>query len=118
MGSDLLPYARELMVTVLANLELKLALYDGIVPSNYSTQSEVAAPGYEAGGKSIELDAEDDALSFKAVVWPDSSITASGALIYDVKTGKGLIRSAFSAETSVRDEFEIGLEVESLVELV
>ena len=71
----------------------KMALYNssatlGAATTAYSATNEVVATGYTAGGKAmaggvVTLDGTTAIVDFNDVVWPASTITARGALIYN-----------------------------------
>lgn len=117
MKVEFLDFARQTMYDALAGLNCKMALYDGEPPKAYTMKGEVKATGYLVGGKAVKFEGEG-CLSCPDVVWPDSDITASGALIYDAKTGKGLLRATFPNKTSFRDDFTVSVAGDALVEIV
>lgn len=86
----------------LATDTLFIALYTAfsdIGPNTtaYTTQNEVVGTGYTAGGQqlqgvtiSIGVDGEVY-VNFNNVVWPSASLTARGALIYNVTQANGSV---------------------------
>lgn len=71
----------------------KIALYTNAATLNasttgYTTSGEVTGPGYTAGGNTLVISVpptntnDISYLSFNDVLWPGSTITARGALIY------------------------------------
>lgn len=75
--------------------QFMLALYTASAPldpdatTNYITDGEVVAPGYTAGGQLLTQPqilsmAQIAYVTFADPVWPASSITARGALLYDL----------------------------------
>jgi hypothetical protein len=89
---------KEAMLQLLAGHNVKLALYEeganlDFTTATYTTAGEVSAPGYDAGGKSltgfaVAVDGEVAYATWDTpVVWPNSTITARGALLYDATDG-------------------------------
>ena len=76
----------------------KIALYTNAATLNaattaYTTSNEASGTGYVAGGKDLVISTTPTTygttayVSFAAIVWPTSSITARGALIYQAGGG-------------------------------
>lgn len=75
----------------------KMALYTSAATLSkatgaYSTAGEVVGTGYTAGGQTLTgltqaLDADTAIMDFADASWPNSTITARGAVIYDSTNG-------------------------------
>jgi hypothetical protein len=58
----------------------------------YTTDGEIAGPGYEAGGQplagiQVDLSGDDAFITWDDPVWPNATIEADGALIYNASRG-------------------------------
>jgi len=99
----------------------KIALYTGaasIGPETtvYSTDGEVVAAGYTAGGEILSIAQTPTIgtqtgnatayISFENVTW-DASITARGALIYDYGSGKAVCVLDFGADKTSTTTFTV-----------
>jgi hypothetical protein len=115
---------KEAMLQLLAGHDIKIALYDAgadlsFVTAVYTAADEVVAPGYTAGGKSLTgfTVAVDGQVAFATwdtpVVWPNSTITARGALLYDATDGdRALAVIDFGHNVaSTDDDFKVKLPV-------
>jgi hypothetical protein len=115
---------KEAMLQLLAGHDIKIALYEGSATLSYqtaayTTSGEVVAPGYAAGGKSLTgfTVAVDGQVAFATwdtpVVWPNSTITARGALIYDATDAdRALSVIDFGRNVaSTDDDFKVKLPV-------
>jgi hypothetical protein len=77
--------------------DYRMALYAVAATLNkgttvYSATNEVSGPGYTAGGKSLtsrsaSLDTDTAIIDFADPAWPNATITARGALIYNASRG-------------------------------
>lgn len=103
---NLLPKASNRLKDFVRAHNFYVALYStSKARDSYSPFGEVVAQGYEPGGKKIIL--QDD-LSCDCVVWPNSTITAMSALVYDKNTGLGFVFCAWDEPVkSTRDEFTV-----------
>jgi len=84
----------------------------------YTTRGEVVAKGYSAGGQALKgfkiLRPTERTVAItwdSPVLWPDSVITARGALIYNASRGNSaVVVLDFGKDiTSTDHEFEVGL---------
>jgi len=97
----------------------KLALYTssatlGAGTTVYSATNEITGPGYTAGGETmtgaaISLDGTTAIVDFDDVVWPDATITARGALIYNTsKADRAVVVLDFGSDkTSTAGDFVV-----------
>jgi hypothetical protein len=75
----------------------KIALYTTDPNSDvYTSRGEVTGKNYQAGGKSLsgyvcDMTGSTAYVNFSSPQWPDSSITASFALIYNTNDGNGTL---------------------------
>jgi len=113
---------KEAMLQTLAGHDVKIALYAeaaSISPGTpaYTTAGEVVADGYDAGGKSLTgfATAVDGEVAYATwdtpVVWPNSTITARGALLYDADDGDRALASIDFGRNvaSTDDDFKVKL---------
>jgi hypothetical protein len=89
---------KEAMLQLLAGHDIRIALYTdaaslGAGTAAYTTAGEVVADGYTARGKSLTgftvvVDGEVAYATWNTpVVWPNATITARGALLFDADAG-------------------------------
>jgi hypothetical protein len=115
---------KEAMLQTLAGHDVRIALYTdaasiGAGTPAYTTSGEVAAPGYTAGGASLTgfttvVEGEVAYATWDTpVVWPNSTITARGALLYDADEGnRALAVIDFGRNVaSTDDDFKVKLPV-------
>lgn len=108
--------------------EIRVALYtDGTNISAQSLRSyggtgEVSARGYEKGGKVltgklIRIDGDSVSLTWTTpVIWPNSDISARGAVIYKAATGEAIAAVDFGAVvTSSNHEFAFHCPASGLI---
>lgn len=104
----------------LATNTLKMALYTGFASigpttTSFTTTDEVVGTGYTSGGKTLTgvvITANPDGtvyVNFDNVVWPASSFTARGALIYNAtQSNKSIAVLDFGADkTCVNQTFTV-----------
>lgn len=94
----------------------KIALYTALANLNnttaaYTPVNEVVATGYAAGGLALTISnppTQDTAnnvawISFNNATWPNSSITARGALIYNSNTGASIFVLNFGSDITMNN---------------
>ena len=99
----------------------KVALYTpsasiGSTTSQYTSVDEVVGPGYVAGGKVLVISPSPSAanngsgvptayVSFQDAIWPNSTFTARGALVYNASKGnKSVAVLDFGFDKTVNDD--------------
>jgi hypothetical protein len=107
-------------VIALANCELRAGVYmaalyrpgtDLSSRTHYTSEGEVQGEGYVAGGKQITGLALVHRGSivgglFRNAIWPNSTLTAGAAMIYDSsRDGIKVFSGDFETVSSVKDEF-------------
>ncbi len=85
--------------------EYRLALYGldadlGPDTETYQPTGEARGLGYYAGGlllkgRKVTLDRQTGCLDFEDAIWPDSTITAAGALFYNASRGDAALAVLF-----------------------
>lgn len=90
----------------------------------YSPDGEASGPGYEAGGKQIELQviprSYGAAITIGTQVWETATIAASGCMIYNASKGNRAVAvMAFGEEvSSVNGKFTVESETGQLIRIV
>lgn len=112
---------RLLLLSLVESDEYRLALYDSTAVLDkttpaYTTVGEVAGPGYTAGGEVMTgaVAAIENGVAYlnfaDDVVWPASTITARGGLVYNATRGVAVGVLDFGVNKSSSDgEFRVRL---------